>query len=325
MSKNAAFIPSFRFKIAVRLALVLLCVSSSLVFSDISWGKKPTREEIRNLIEKLNTNDEWDRDKTIEKLKKIGEDAVPFLVKVALDDESLFMRIGVKEVLIDSDYEIAGNELIIALEDTDIRTRRRAIKWFSEWLSKRSWNIKSKYLYIVPKLTKLLDDKNSSVRSSAAYALWSMGEKIAPDDEVITALTKRLNDDKDNSVRSNAAGALGSMGEKAATDDEVITALTKRLNDDKDDLVRSNAAGALWSMGETAATNEVITALTKRLNDDKDDLVRSNAAGALGSMGKKAATDDEVITALTKLLNHKDDSVRRNAAGALGSMGEKAA
>ncbi|MEL6462400.1 MAG: hypothetical protein AAFQ91_29955 [Cyanobacteria bacterium J06621_15] len=77
MSENTRFTTTFRFKIAARLAVVLLCVSSSLVFTDVSWGKKPTREEIQNLIEKLDTNDEIERDKTIGELEKIGKDAVP--------------------------------------------------------------------------------------------------------------------------------------------------------------------------------------------------------------------------------------------------------
>ena len=112
MSKNTRFTPPFRFKIAARLAIVLLCVSSSLVFSDISWGKKPTREEIRNLIEKLDTNDEIERDKTIGELREIGKDAVPFLVKAALENESLLVRIGVKEVFQNQFDESAADELV---------------------------------------------------------------------------------------------------------------------------------------------------------------------------------------------------------------------
>ena len=50
MSKNTSFIPLFSFNFADRLAVALLCVSSSLVFSNISWAQKPTQEEIANLI-----------------------------------------------------------------------------------------------------------------------------------------------------------------------------------------------------------------------------------------------------------------------------------
>lgn len=90
MSKNTSFLSSIRFKIATRIAIILLCVSSSLVFSDITWAEKPTQEEIRNLIEKLDTNDEWERDKIIGELKKISddEDAILELVKAALENES---------------------------------------------------------------------------------------------------------------------------------------------------------------------------------------------------------------------------------------------
>ncbi|MEL7246559.1 MAG: hypothetical protein AAGM40_30195, partial [Cyanobacteria bacterium J06573_2] len=130
MSKNTRFTTTFRFKIAARLAIVLLCVSSSLVFTDISWAKKPTRKEIRNLIEKLDTNDEIERDKTIGELEKIGKDAVPFLVKAALEDESLLVRSGAKEIF-ESSQEIP-DKLITALESTNVKVRRRAIKWLSE-------------------------------------------------------------------------------------------------------------------------------------------------------------------------------------------------
>ena len=67
-----------------------------------------------------------------------------------------------------------------------------------------------------------------------------MGEKAATD-EVIKALTKLLND-KELSVRFNAAEALGRIGEKASTY-EVIKALTKLLKD-KESEVRHSATVA---------------------------------------------------------------------------------
>ncbi|MEM9927147.1 MAG: HEAT repeat domain-containing protein, partial [Cyanobacteria bacterium P01_D01_bin.50] len=315
MSKNTSFIPSIRFKIATRLAIILLCVSSSLVFSDITWAKKPTQEEIRNLIEKLDTNDEWERDKTIEELKKASEDAIPQLVKAALKHESLLVRISAKEAMRYSYQGIVEEELIIALEDTNIKIRRRAIQLLIKMGSYFKLNSQASKI----KLTKLLNDKDSIVRAIATFVLGIMGEK-AVTDEVIKVSIKLLND-KDNLVRVIAADTLGRMGDKAAND-QVIKALTKLLND-KDYLVRRSAASALGRMGDKAANYEVIKALTKLLND-KDYLVRTNAASTLGRMNEKAA-NDEAIKALIKLLNDKDDSVRRITADALGRIGEKAA
>ena len=317
MSKNTSCIPSFRLNIAALRAIVLLCISSSLVFSNISWAQKPTQEEITNLIEKLNTNDELELKDTVREFRKIGKDAVPTLVKTALKNENLQVQISAKHILESSNHEIVADELIKTFGSTDLKFRRRAIKWFNEI----SWNLELKAAKFVPQLIKLLEDEDNDVRQSAASALGRIGEKAATY-EAIKALAKLL-EDEDVFLRQNAIYALNRMGERAATD-EAIKALAKILND-KDSDVRKNAIYALKSMGEKAATDEVIKALTKLLSEKDSDVLR-NAANALAAMRERAATD-EVIKALTKLLNNKDSnaSVRENALYALAAMGERAA
>ena len=228
MSKSTRFTTPFRFKIAARLAIVLLCVSSSLVIGDISWAKKPTREEIRNLIERLDTNDEIERDKAIEELIEIREHGVPELAKAGLEHESLLVRIGVRKIF-ENLYEIP-DELNIALENSDIKFRKRAFRLLHQiyQLGRIGFNSESQASKIIPKLIKLLDDKDVSIRIIAADTLGRIDEKLVSD-EIIKALAKLLND-KESEVRSSAASALGNMGEKAVTD-KVIKALTKLLDD----------------------------------------------------------------------------------------------
>ncbi len=59
----------------------------------------------------------------------------------------------------------------------------------------------------IPGLLKLVEDSDSDVRSSAAYALGKIG-----DDQAIPGLLK-LVEDSDSDVRRSAADALGNIGE----------------------------------------------------------------------------------------------------------------
>ena len=85
----------------------------------------------RGLIEKFDTNDEWEREETIKKLRKIGKDAIPDLLKAALKDESLLVRNGALHVL-KGTSEVVPDELITALKSGDLKVRRRAVILLSE-------------------------------------------------------------------------------------------------------------------------------------------------------------------------------------------------
>ena len=148
-------------------------------------------------------------------------------------------------------------------------------------------------------LIELLDDSDSDVRSSAAYALGNIGS-----DKATNSLTKAL-EDSDWGVQFSAAYALGNIGSDKATD-----SLIKAL-DDSDSDVRSTAADALGKIGSDKATDSLIKAL-----DDSDRNVRSTAAEALGKIGNDKATDS-----LINDLDHYDWGVGSRAANALGKIG----
>jgi HEAT repeat protein len=156
-------------------------------------------------------------------------------------------------------------------------------------------------------LVELLQDKDDSVRSGAAFALGELGKAS---ENVIAALLERLQDEHD-SVRSGAAYALGLSGKAS---ENVIAALLERLQDEHDS-VRSGAAYALGNLGN--GLENVIAALLERLKD-KHDSVRSGAVSALGNLGNGS---ENVIAALLERLQDEHDSVRSGAAIALGELG----
>jgi len=131
----------------------------------------------------------------------------------------------------------------------------------------------------VPQLIETLkQDKDKSVRSNAAYALWKIGESAKP---AVPQLIETLKQDKDKDVRSNAAIALGSIGESAKS---AVPQLIETLKQDKDKNVRSSAAYALGSIGESA--KPAVPQLIETLKQDKDKDVRRSGATALGSIGR---------------------------------------
>jgi len=87
--------------------------------------------DFNNLSEKLNDKDWMTREKSAQTLGKMGEKAIPILLK--------------------------------AIEDGDSKVRRDAV-----WLIGK---IGKKPPQVVPKLIKLLEDKESQVRWRAAWAL----------------------------------------------------------------------------------------------------------------------------------------------------------
>jgi HEAT repeat protein/energy-coupling factor transporter ATP-binding protein EcfA2 len=159
-------------------------------------------------------------------------------------------------------------------------------------------------------LTALLEsfkDENSSVRFSAADALGNLGN----DSEVVlTALLESLKDE-DSDVCSSAADALGNLGNDSEV---VLTALLESLKDE-DSSVRFSAGDALANLGNDSEA--VLTALLESLKDENTD-VRFSAADVLGKLGNDS---EAVLTALLESLKDEDSSVRFRAANALGKLG----
>ncbi len=85
----------------------------------------------------------------------------------------------------------------------------------------------------------LLEDKNNSIRATAAEALGQIG-----DPKVADALRKALLEDKIRNVRLKSAEALGKIGSKKA-----IQPLNKRLNSETDKAVKKAISNALLALG----------------------------------------------------------------------------
>jgi HEAT repeat protein len=170
---------------------------------------------------------------------------------------------------------------------------------------------------IAKKTANLLKDKkvDSSVRSSAAWALGNLGDAAKPYVKDIAALLK---DEKiDDYVRGSAAEALGNLGDAAKPYVKDIAAL---LKDEKvDSFVRSRVAEVLGNLGDAAKPYaEDILALLKE--EKVYSLTRNRAAEALGNLGDAAKPYVEDILALLK--DEKVDSdIRSGAAIALGNLG----
>ena len=139
-------------------------------------------------------------------------------------------------------------------------------------------------------------DDDSKVRSAAADALGSIGEKIP-----VKLFIKALKDD-DSKVRSAVAYALRSTREKVA-----VKPLIEAL-EDNDAEVRESAARALQRIGKEAAS--AIPQLIKTLKDDNSN-ARFFAAAALMNIGQQYRNQAEklsnqeletVITSLEKAL-----------------------
>jgi HEAT repeat protein len=167
----------------------------------------------------------------------------------------------------------------------------------------------------VPKLTKLLKDKNAGVREAAASALGDVG--LTGWEGTLPGLIEVLAHDSDTLVKAGAAMALGKLGHQAAANENEATdtireALEKALADAQPS-VRQNAAWALGRLGAKKGA-AAVPALSRAL-EDADPLVRRDAAAALRELGPGAHA--AVAPLLAHFKSDKDPEVRKTALNAL--------
>ena len=140
----------------------------------------------------------------------------------------------------------------------------------------------------VPALINALQDKNESIRASAAYALGDIGSAAQ---DAVPALTQALRDES-TWVRRHATEALGLIGQPAQN---TVPALIDLLYDEHY-WIRDNAARALARLGPAAEA--AIPALMDTLNDENR-YVRFHATFALKQIGTPEATNllfDHLLT-----------------------------
>ena len=133
-----------------------------------------------------------------------------------------------------------------------------------------------------------LQDKNESIRASAAYALGDIGNAAQ---EAVPSLIQALRDES-SWVRRHATEALGLIGQPVQN---TVPALIELLRDEHY-WIRDNAARALARLGPAAEA--AIPALMDTLNDENR-YVRFHATFALKQIGTPKAADvlfDHLLT-----------------------------
>jgi HEAT repeat protein len=256
-------------------------------------------DEVDELIVKLNNRNYRVRTGAADALGKIGEPAVPALIK-ALKDEYAYLR--VREKAADALVAIgkpAVPVLIEALEDKD------AQGWAIGVLDRIKDGSN------VPALIEALKDKNVQVRANAAKALMRI-----KDARVVPALIGALRDGN-AFVRYCAAGSLAeakSLPQAKGT--PAVPALIWVLKH-MDGRIRSQVAIALGKIKDVRAVPALIEALKYR-----DKTVRWMAAFALGDIANAKSRNKEAAIAVPALIEALSDKkiVRERAARVLGKI-----
>ncbi len=188
-----------------------------------------------------------------------------------------------------------------------VRLVTSSTKWETPWCA---GDVKA----IIPRLTKLLEDENRHVRSTAMHAMILMGPNSpAP----VPALLKSLEDDL---LRDRAADALGRLGPAASPAVPKILEYCRAGQLSPRVLASIGSQEAILALAEllleTDTPPPTSTGTGRRVRD-----VRWEAFGALHSLRDKASP---AVPALIKLLYDEEDRIRNNAAGSLGTIGSAA-
>lgn len=161
-----------------------------------------------------------------------------------------------------------------------------------------------------------LDDRDGSVRSTAATAIGNLGAAAIP---AVPQLVSKLKSDPFKEARETAARALGRIGKAAPDEKSLVGPLRAASQDDADPVTRVVAHGALAMIDVEVA--QQITSLRKYLHHDEA-LVRMKAAHALGMLGAVAKVAAPEIVSVLKL--ETDHHRRGYVARALGSTADPA-
>jgi len=206
----------------------------------------------------LNDKDPRMRRNVTAALVRIGLPAVPHLIKVLSEGDSIMRR---NAAVILGSIGPKAKDAIPALE-RGLRDKDKAFCWTVKQALRKIHQTS------FHDLVDSLDNKDVIVRINAAQELGDMGEKAA---DAVPALIKCLDDDKAE-VRKNAAYALAKIGKPA------VPALLDVLKH-KDPTIRKNTVFTLGEMGADA--KDALAALTELYENDQDKDVRICAEHAI--------------------------------------------
>jgi HEAT repeat protein len=161
-----------------------------------------------------------------------------------------------------------------------------------------------------------LDDRDGSVRSTAATAIGNLGAEAIP---AVPQLLTQLKSDAHKEARETAARALGRIGKATPTEQRLVAPLRTATQEDTDPVTRVVAHGALAMLN--VELEKQIVSLRKYLHDEEG-LVRMKASHALGMIGLPAkSAAPEIVEVLKRETDHHRIGY---VARALGNTGDPA-
>jgi HEAT repeat protein len=283
---------------------------------------------IDELIDKLGSTSTVERNGAAEALGRLGEPAVPALIKVLKDDDASIRRYAALALArIGPQAALAVPALIERLDDSDLFVLQNTLFAFKQ--------IGPAAEPAVGAIQSTLQQPAVSIRRSAVESLGAIGRAGMP------SLLEALRDD-DRGVRVDASLQLiridpqccaalpvlceGFTGGDQETRDKVlrvfldfgvdaVPTLVKALRDDEKETVRYGATRALQAI--KATTEDTVPALIEATKDESR-LVRSGAVHALGEL---APASKQTVRALRECLGDEDGTVRFFALRTLQQMG----
>jgi HEAT repeat protein len=273
-----------------------------------SLGGTVDPKSVSELVRYLDHSSAKTRGQAAERLAELGpqaKSAVPFLLKIAENDQDAFTRRLALTALTKIGPPEAGDleSVQTALGDSSVEVR----KYAAEILGKMGADGRP----AASKLASALKDRDTRVRQVAAHSLGLLGPEAR--DVSFPALSDALRD-TDHDVRVAAAEALASGNITGPGDVRFLGELLKHIDPE----VRGHAARAIGRLGGAAkASVPTLMELTK----NSDPASRRGAVDALSQLGPDAK---DAVPVLSDALADSDKDVRKNAAIALGRIGADA-
>jgi len=237
---------------------------------------KTDKENLHGLLEKLASDDVFDREDAIAGLKEYGEPEAVAALVTALEDSDKGVRESAGEAIVAGRSELAPQFLTEYLASSDISSRNFA----SELLIKLG-------SFSLPALMDKISDQDHDVRKFAVDILGIINDASAIE-VVITALQ-----DQNMNVACSAAETLGQFGDPRGV--EPLIGAYDKLPE-----ARLQIIEALGKIGDVTALKLLSVAVK-----DKDPVIRLTAIEALGNLGSK-----EVEPYLKELLKCDDDTLQ---------------
>ena len=294
-------------------SITLVAISQGYSKSKVALESLPknTSPEIKQLIERLYSNDPLERATAVGKLGESGTKAVPaipFVIPILGETEPVSRQIAparFESTSIDKEAikllvklgQPAVDPLIHALNDKHSGVRKNAAEALGEIGDTRA---------IDPLMTTLLEDDDGTVRKCAAEALGRIG-----DSRSLKALTIALRDRK-SKVQESAGEAVQVIINNLKTKHE-LTTLHVSLKS-RETVVRRMASKALSELKDPLSVDSLIEAL-----NDNDSQVQRNVVGALKGIGKPA------VVPLSAFLRDDNPALCLEVIKLLGEIGDNTA